>query len=165
MKRIETFFNTLFMIACIIHVSFIGYYIINPELPEIKIYSKTLKDIDFPIVFRLCKNKLTNLNHSKYDEIGYKDTKSFFKGISKYNWKHFGWNGHTLNGSVIGSFEDILQKVSNDWNGTVDFIAFSDENTAKVTNKNITFKFLPIFPSCKMVDISDYLNISNKVRF
>ena len=65
MKRIETFLNIFFMIACITHVSFIGYYSINPVLPEIKIYSKPLKDIEFPLVFRLCTNKLLNLNHSE----------------------------------------------------------------------------------------------------
>ena len=67
MKRIETLLNIFFMVACITHVSFIGYYTINPELPEIKIYSKPLKDIEFPLVFRLCTNKLLNLNHSEFN--------------------------------------------------------------------------------------------------
>ena len=66
------------MIACITHILFIGYYTINPVLPEIKIYSKPLKDIEFPLVFRLCTNKLLNLDHSKYREMGYKDAKGFF---------------------------------------------------------------------------------------
>ena len=165
MKRIETFLNIFFMIACITHVSFIGYYSINPVLPEIKIYSKPLKDIEFPLVFRLCTNKLLNLNHSEFNEMGYKDTKGFFRGQSKYNWKHFGWNGHNVNGSVIdASVDEIVRKVSNDWNGTVDFIAISDENAMKVVNKNITLNSLPIFPSCQMVDISNLQNLSNKVR-
>ena len=166
MKRIETFLNTFFMIACITHVSFIGYYTINPVLPEIKIYSKPLKDIEFPLVFRLCTNKLLNLDHSEYNEMGYNDAKGFFKGQSKYNWMHFGWNGHTENGSVIdASIDEIVRKVSYDWNRTVDYIAISDENATLIVNKNITLNSLPIFPSCQMVDISDFHNLSNKVRF
>ena len=98
--------------------------------------------------------------------MGYKDAKGFFKGQSKYNWTHFGWNGHTDNGSVIdASIDEIVRKVSYDWNRTVDYIAISDENAIRVVNTNITLNSLPIFPSCQMVDISDFLNLSNKVRF
>ena len=160
MKRIETFLNTIFIIACIIHVSFIGYYIVNPLLPEIQSYSKPLKDIEFPLVFRLCTDKYS----TKYNEMGYNNKNFFYKGQSKYNWKHFGWNGHTENGSVIASFDEIVRKVSYDWNGTVDSISISDENAILVTNKNITLDSLPIFPSCQMVDITNLQNLSNKLR-
>ena len=79
MSKVATFLNTSFSIACVVHVAFIGYYIIYPELPEIKIYSKDIKDIAFPLVLRLCAREFQDPD-KKYKKIGYDNVMDFFRG-------------------------------------------------------------------------------------
>ena len=163
MSKVATFLNTSFSIACIVHVTFIGYYIIYPVLPEIKIYSKDIKDIAFPLVFRLCAREFQDPD-KKYKIIGYDNVMDFFRGQSMYDWKHYGWNGHKeKGGKVIAPLERILKRVAYNWTHTVFDISLSDQNES-VSKANIkSWNILPIYPDCQIIDISDHFNLSEKV--
>ena len=163
MSKVASFLNTSFSIACVVHVAFIGYYIIYPELPEIKIYSRDIKDIAFPLVFRLWAREFQDPD-KKYKNIGYDNVMDFFRGQSMYDWKHYGWNGHKeKGGKVIGSLEKILQRVAYDWNRTVFDISLSDQNE-DVSKANIkSWNILPIYPDCQIIDISENFKLSEKV--
>ena len=164
-SKVGTFLSTSFTIACIIHVAFIGYNIIFPELPEIKIYSKDLKDIAFPLVFRLCAQEHQNPD-KKYQKIGYKNAMEFFIGRSMYDWKHYGWKGHKENGEkIIGSLENILQGISYDWERIVFAISLIDQNEGLTKGKIETWNHLPIYPDCQIIDITDNFNLSVNVSF
>ena len=105
-SKITTLIQVFLTLSCMIHVGYIVYYIFNPELPEIRVYKKHLKDINFPISFLICATNY--VNHSgPYQEIGYSKISNFFKGISKYNDSIVGWKGHTLDGSIYGTPEGL----------------------------------------------------------
>ena len=163
-SKVGTFLSTSFTIACIIHVAFIGYNIIYPELPEIKVYSKDLKDIAFPLVFRLCAQDHQNPDE-KYQEFGYKNVINFFIGQSMHEWKHYGWNGHKENGKIMGSLENLLRKISYDWERIIFDIALIDQNEVRTKGEIKTWNLLPIYPDCQIIDITDNFNLSEKVSF
>ena len=74
-----------------------------PENPNVKKYIKDLKDIEFPVILKLCFEK------ENEDEIlqtfGYNYMFDFYRGKSMYNKNVYGWNGHTKNGATLGSVE------------------------------------------------------------
>ena len=75
-----------------------------PNLPDIRIYKTDLKDIDFPLVFKLCVMEKHN-STARYTNVGYEDSFDFFKGVSMYNKSLYGWRGHHQNGSTIARVE------------------------------------------------------------
>ena len=102
--RLATFIlNLLFFVAFIVHISTIGYHMLYPNNPSIKIYEKELGNIDFPLSFKLCANVLNDFE--KYNRIGYSNEVQFFYGRGKFNRFTHGWNGHTENQSTIGSVQ------------------------------------------------------------
>ena len=48
------FINAAFTALFLVHIFLIGYFIINPEVPETIIYKKNIKEIKFPIIFKIC---------------------------------------------------------------------------------------------------------------
>ena len=96
--------NLILLVACVVHVSVNGYYILYPELPLIRVLKKSLHDIDFPLAFTLCISEITN-SLDRYRDVGYLNYRYFFKGKSMYNSSLHGWSGHTENGSTIASVE------------------------------------------------------------
>ena len=103
-KRLINLINFTLLIICIINSCDVFYKLVNPELPSIHEYETKLKDIEFPISFKICLNDPKN-THDRYQKIGYKDVYRFFKGTSKYNKSHVGWSGHTKDGATIGTTE------------------------------------------------------------
>lgn len=103
-KRLINLINFTLLIICIINSCEVSYKLANPELPSIREYETNLKDIEFPISFKIC---LYNLNetYDRYHRLGYEDKMNFFLGRSKYNKSHYGWNGHTEDGATIGPTE------------------------------------------------------------
>ena len=100
LKTLNYGFNFLLVVVCVAHILSIFDSILNPDLPELKIIDKDLKDIKFPFLFRIC---VDDLSMKKYKRMGYNNDWEYFLGRSKYNGTIFGWNGHTENGSKIGS--------------------------------------------------------------
>ena len=97
-------FNLLFILVCFIHLCYIGYYVVYPEYPTITEFKEEIKDLDFPLVFRLCINEPTN-GSIRFENAGYKAFAPFFYGESKYNKTVYGWKGHFENGSTFTSVE------------------------------------------------------------
>ena len=46
--------NSVFTIVCVIQFFYIFDNLLYPTNPEIKVYEKQLKDIDFPLTFVIC---------------------------------------------------------------------------------------------------------------
>ena len=79
----------------------------HPDYPSVKIFKKKMKDIEFPVSFKLCVRELeTTMRYSKY---GYLDEYNFFRGNSMYNESLHGWNGFLETNSTIGSTQGILK--------------------------------------------------------
>ena len=99
-RSIVGIIRLLFLLIFFVHVSFIGYYTVHPELPSIEKHIVDFKDIEFPFIFRLCATEKINKDE-RYRKIGYKNVYDFFLGESMYNESNYGWNGHQENGSTI----------------------------------------------------------------
>ena len=98
--------NIIFVVGCLVHVGLNGYYILYPPLPEIKVYQVDLKNMDFPLTFKLCVTEREN-SYERYEKLGYRNDFNFFIGRSRHNRSLFGWNGHTEDGSTLGGVEGL----------------------------------------------------------
>ena len=99
-----TALNFVFIVVFIVHVTTIVYQDLNPRHPSIKSYSKDLKDIEFPISFKLCVGERENAT-DKFRRLGYTNEMDFYHGRSRFNETILGWNGHTETMSTVGSIE------------------------------------------------------------
>ena len=104
LRRIIHLLNFILLITCIVNSCEVIYWLLYPELPSTRVSENDLKDIEFPLSFRVCFHELKNGNE-KYQRLGYMNERSFFKGQSQFNNSLFGWNGHTENGGILGSTE------------------------------------------------------------
>ena len=102
---------TLFLVlSCFVHLVYIAYYFVYPELPEITVQRIELEEMEeFPISFRLCMFEPQN-NAQRYKNIGYENYGYFYWGMNMRNNSLFGWKGFFENGSTFASatgFEDF----------------------------------------------------------
>lgn len=105
--RLPVFINTLFLFAFFVHVTYIGYGIKFPDIPSVKLFTKSFNELDeFPISFKLCVTELEN-SHAQYQKFGYDDLWSFYKGNSMYDksmandeGRWVGWAGHKDNSTI-----------------------------------------------------------------
>ena len=107
MKLITRFINIVLISSCVFHVGNIVNDILNPNLPEISVYKKDLKDIEFPLSFLICIDQLVNADF-KYKEVGYDNKYRFFIGESIHNKSVIGWRGHMKNGSTYDKVEGFV---------------------------------------------------------
>ena len=97
------FINFIFTLSCIVQVVKISQNLVSPPNPDIKIYQRELKDLEFPLAFIVCLHDSGN-GSLRYQRAGYKDQDNFFTGYR--NSGDFGWYGHQMkNGSIIHSVE------------------------------------------------------------
>ena len=69
-----------------------------------------LKDIDFPLVMKICVNP--GFNQSALFEMGYDNTWKYFIGQSRFHHLMFEWAGHTKDLKLKGSVEKVLRHVT-----------------------------------------------------
>ena len=102
--KIKFLFNGILIIAFIVHISYIGYYIMNPDTPSVRVFTRDLKNFSqLPVSFKLCAEEQTNMNH-RYRKFGYDNLYSFYQGRKKAwhgNW--FGWAGHDEKNKTLGT--------------------------------------------------------------
>ena len=77
-----------------------------PTHTEMIVERVDLSDIEFPVVFKICiksSNKVDIVD--RFNDVGYKDLKGYFKGESAFNSSVIGWAGHAVDGGVVGTVE------------------------------------------------------------
>ena len=109
LTKVVHLLNLVFTIMCLCHVSFTLYNAVNPPRPEIKVYDKALKDVPFPILFKICGKEIYNSSRI-IKEYGYEDEWSFFAGTSKFFKSIAGWQGHTENRSTLAPLRGKIHK-------------------------------------------------------
>ena len=92
--------NIIFTCGFLVHVITIGFNLMHPEYPSIKVYSNNLNQINFPLTFKLCVTEQENVTE-RYTKMGYPSEYSFFTGKSIFDEEIIGWGGHSLNGSSL----------------------------------------------------------------
>ena len=102
--------NIIFTIAFIIHFLTLAYFIIYPNLPEVKVYEADLKDIDFPLSFQLCIHRESYVKQHvvNFQKHGYFDLTQFYRGMVMLNHSLIGWHGLKEDGTTFGSLRGII---------------------------------------------------------
>ena len=62
---LKEIFKTILNIVFFTHVFFIGYNTVNPEVPSIMNYKKSLDHVDFPVVFKICADEIHDEIHDE----------------------------------------------------------------------------------------------------
>ena len=73
-------------------------------------HAEDLLGKNFPVILKICINP--GFNDTAINEAGYKNIFDFFAGRSKYNRSVYGWAGHTRDGGVVDSVENIKEAVT-----------------------------------------------------
>ena len=106
-QKVQIIINRLFTIVLLIHVLLIGENLMFPGNPNVRVERKDLKDIKFPLAFKLCVSSSSQQDDGdefkNYEKFGYNSSYHFFRGVSMFNGSMRGWNGHTRNNSSLGS--------------------------------------------------------------
>ena len=87
--------------AFIVQMGILASNQINPRATVSQMEEKSLDNIDFPVVFKICIKPAFNI--SELYRVGYASIWEYFIGQSRHNGSVFGWGGHYENGSIIGS--------------------------------------------------------------
>ena len=90
-----------FTIIFITHTSLIALKIRYPDVADLKVSKRHLKDIEFPLNFKLCFHDIEN-SRSRYQKYGFNYDYDFYRGKSMFNGSVFGWNGHNEFGLTLG---------------------------------------------------------------
>ena len=70
-----------------------------------------LKDIEFPLVVKVCV--VPGFNQTAIHEVGYADAWNYFRGQSRFNNSFIGWAGHTEESGTYGTVEQVLAKIGD----------------------------------------------------
>ena len=177
LKNSEKILNLCLIIISVSHISYLGYQSANPELPEIKVYKRSLDQLDFPLFFKVCIFENRNTTR-RYQNVGYSDELSFFRGVSTFNESLVGWSGHSSNGSTLASVEgcnlncvtrtistnilEILKKVAFNWTNIITRIKlYTINNKSFYTYGSNISKLLPTiqYPSCHIIDLINFFDM------
>ena len=149
--------NLALGVICIVHIGFIIHNILFPPIPSIKVYEKQLKDIEFPLLLRICINDKTM---QRFKDVGYFNDWEFFLGKSRFNNSIYGWNGHTEDGSSIGSFEDVLSMVNHNWSNILKEIKVETAGESSIV-QDFNWRTIPFYLYCQIIDLEEYFNLTN----
>ena len=81
---------------------------LHPTQPIITVTERNLEDSTFPIIFKICFDPSFNTSEEEDAGYGY----YFMSGRSKYNSSVVGWAGHTAEGGVQGTVQEMVKRVN-----------------------------------------------------
>ena len=101
-KAIIYLFKISICTAFIVHAIFIAYDLIVPKDTVLRFEERSLDDIEFPIIFKICITPAFNI--TEIQDAGYEIVWDYFTGTSRYSRNRiYGWSGHTENGSIVSN--------------------------------------------------------------
>ena len=122
--------NIVCVLAVLTQLFFILMVFVNPDQLNTDTSEIALQDIDFPLDIKICAEPA--FDESAIVEAGYGtewNQYDYFTGRSRFNRSIFGWAGHTPDSGVVGSVEEVLDKVRNHKvDNIVEFIQFQSNN-------------------------------------
>ena len=148
--------------VCVVHVIYIGYYNIFPDTPNVRVFKVNLNEIIFPIAFKICVAD-TIVNATRFQNLGYWGEWHYFRGQRIYDRKKIGWNGHTENGSTLGSVKEIWSSASLDWKNILLALQV-DTKEGEVFRKTKDFKLSRAdYRGCKLLNLNHHFDLSQIV--
>jgi hypothetical protein len=136
-----------------------GY--IRPSVTNTVVEETDLKDMDFPVVFKICVSpgfNETALHEAGYGYVNYGIVNSYFLGESAMNASILGWAGHTNTSGVQGSVKEVLSRVRSHTAGEViDSIVLYTRDVKYIhINKTDVHSRLNYPDNCYLLDISSH---------
>ena len=101
--------NFFIILSCASHICFLFYNTVYPDLPDIKVYQRSLEEVEFPLSFLVCVHEMVHVS-GRYKKLGYSNYADFYFGRSRFNGSIYGWGGHMENGTTFGSVEGLIFK-------------------------------------------------------
>ena len=108
--------KTIWVLANIVFATFLTLQLANvlegyikPQTTRTWDEYARLDEMEFPLVIKICV--IPGFNQTALQEVGYKDTISYFLG-SYNNNSAYGWAGHTKDTERSSTVEEVLAKVS-----------------------------------------------------
>ena len=120
MRRPEMFASLWFLVniicvlAALTQLFFIMMGFINPNQLNTDTSELALQDIEFPLDIKICAEPAFDEN--AIAQAGYGNQwgqYEYFTGRSRFNSSIYGWGGHTDDAGMVGSVEEVLDKVRN----------------------------------------------------
>ena len=102
-------FKLFCLVAVIVQLGFNLKAFLQPKFPTTRVKDVALKDLDFPLIFKICAEP--GFNQTALNEVGYSRLSEYFKGKSRFNGAVFGWAGHTSENTTWGGVEETFEKV------------------------------------------------------
>ena len=99
-KNILYFFHVFFAFVFVAHILFIAHSTMNPKIYSTRVSKKFLREIEFPLTFKLCLDELENISR-RYNLVGYESVDDFFEGVYSHEELKYGWAAK--NNTVLGS--------------------------------------------------------------
>jgi hypothetical protein len=140
-----------------------GY--IRPSVTNTVVEEKELKNMDFPLTFKICITP--GFNDSALQEAGYKNANTFFNGQSMYNHSSHGWAGHTRAGGVQGGVEEVINRVRGHTVGQVIRKLGLKTNSGEwinMTISNIHLAMLNYPDNCYTLNLAKIVNLKNDIN-
>ena len=141
--------------------SFVVPDLMNTDSSEID-----LKDMKFPLDIKICPQP--GFNKTAIGEAGYDEKSwwSYFKGVGRFNSSIVGWAGHTRDGGVQGSVEDVYHKIRG--HKIEDVIQgieidFETEDSIDYPLKDATFTRVNYPHNCYTLDLSKVVEKQNEI--
>ena len=109
--------KTIWILANVVFTTFLTVLLANvlegyikPQTTRTWDEDVRLEDMEFPLVIKICV--IPGFNQAALQEVGYKDTISYFLGRYNNNNSAYGWTGHTKDSERSSTVEEVLAKVS-----------------------------------------------------
>jgi hypothetical protein len=145
---------TTFLLIQLWLVLWNGY--VKPSVTNTVVENKNLKDINFPLVFKICKSPGFNIN--ALNEAGYDTIIDYFVGWSKYNPPIHGWAGHTntsgVQRSVVETFSKVRSHVMREIIRRID-IQLVNLEWIRINVSDATLKRVNFPDNCYTLDITE----------
>ena len=140
---------------------------LSPYLTTTRQETKPLRDINFPLVFKVCVKP--GFDTSALEEEGYEVTQGlgdFFRGKSRYNSSLYGWGGHTSSGGVRAGVREVLERVAprNVHNvfGGVSIYSMTQEDIDISLDDHVKVQRVNFPDNCFTLDITNNSDVREK---
>ena len=129
-------------------VNIIQSYLAMRDQVEDPLSRHSLADMAFPVLIKVRVSP--GYNATALLEAGYSSTEGYFAGQSRHRPAHFGWAGHTEDGGVQGTVEEVFHRVTQP-NALSDVlegmtIITSSRKERTFTPENVSGKLVQSYP-------------------
>ena len=155
-------------VACLIQISVSVFYQIYPKKTVAETVPRKLKDIDFPVAFKVCIRP--GFNSTELSKVGYDSVFGYFTGRSKFENKaigkgNYGWAGHTGEKGVFSNASDVQDRIFQNYLSVIKRTGIITPKAPFGSIPSTSYKLAkPNYPNnCLTLDITKLHNPEDKL--